>query len=296
MNQTNYMGWMLGGLLLTMSVGCTSQSQKSEPITIVFPSRAESSDLQQKADAVVKLLAQESGLNLQAKVADETVAVESLAANQADVAFLGSRAALKAEKLANAQMYLAEVRSNYSGGHTYNSIFVVPKDSPLSDLNSLKGKRIAFTSPTSGSGFIVPVGQLMNAKLVTGKDKLDQFFGKVTYGGSYSKALQAVLRGQADVAAVSEYALFPPHITEAEGKQLRVLSKTPGVPTHGVVIDDDVPPATREKIVESMLKLNSGSNNALLKSLYNSTALVKVNHDQHLAPMAQALKKIGMDL
>jgi phosphonate transport system substrate-binding protein len=296
MNQTNYMGWMLGGLLLTMSVGCTSQSQKSEPITIVFPSRAESSDLQQKADAVVKLLAQESGLNLQAKVAEETVAVESLAANQADVAFLGSRAALKAEKLANAQMYLAEVRSNYSGGHTYNSIFVVPKDSPLSGLNSLKGKRIAFTSPTSGSGFIVPVGQLMNAKLVTGKDKLDQFFGKVTYGGSYSKALQAVLRGQADVAAVSEYALFPPHITEAEGKQLRVLSKTPGVPAHGVVIDDDVPPATREKIVESMLKLNSGSNNALLKSLYNSTALVKVNHDQHLAPMAQALKKIGMDL
>jgi phosphonate transport system substrate-binding protein len=296
MNQTSYMGWVLGGLLLTMSVGCTSQSQKSEPITIVFPSRAESSDLQQKADAVVKLLAQESGLNLQAKVAEETVAVESLAANQADVAFLGSRAALKAEKLANAQMYLAEVRSNYSGGHTYNSIFVVPKNSPLSDLNSLKGKRIAFTSPTSGSGFIVPVGQLMNAKLVTGKDKLDQFFGKVTYGGSYSKALKAVLRGQADVAAVSEYALFPPHITEAEGKQLRVLSKTAGVPAHGVVIDDDVPPATREKIVESMLKLNSGSNNALLKSLYNSTALVKVNHDQHLAPMAQALKKIGMDL
>jgi phosphonate transport system substrate-binding protein len=290
------MRWVLGGLLLTMSVGCTSQSQKSEPITIVFPSRSESSDLQQKADAVVKLLAQESGLNLQAKVAEETVAVESLAANQADVAFLGSRAALKAEKLANAQMYLAEVRSNYSGGHTYNSIFVVPKNSPLSDLSSLKGKRIAFTSPTSGSGFIVPVGQLMNAKLVTGKDKLDQFFGKVTYGGSYSKALQAVLRGQADVAAVSEYALFPPHITEAEGKQLRVLSKTAGVPAHGVVIDDDVPPATREKIVESMLKLNSGSNNALLKSLYNSTALVKVNHDQHLAPMAQALKKIGMDL
>ncbi len=296
MKQTSYMGWMLGSLLLATSVGCVSQPQASVPITVVFPSRSDSSNLQQKADAVVKLLAQESGLNLQAKVADETAAVESLAANRVDIAFLGSRAALKAEKLANAQMYLAEVRSSYSGGHTYNSIFVVPKDSPLNDLKSLKGKRMAFTSPTSGSGFIVPVGQLMSEKLVTGKNKLDQFFGKVTYGGSYSKALQAVLRGQADVAAVSEYALFPPHITEAEAKKLRVIYKTSGVPAHGVVIDDDVPTATREKIVESMLKLNSGSNNALLKSLYNSTALVKVNHDQHLAPMAQALKKIGMDL
>jgi phosphonate transport system substrate-binding protein len=284
---------VLAGTALALMTGCSTSS--SPPITLVFPSRSDSTDLQQKADAVAKILSKESGLDIKAKVADETAAVESLNANQADIAFLGSRGALKAEKLTKAKMYLAEVRPAYSGGQTYNSIFVVPKDSKLTDLKSLKGKRIAFTSPTSGSGFIFPVSTLITEKLVFNKEKLDQFFGKVTYGGNYGKALQSVLRGQADVAAVSEYAMSPPHITEAEAKNLKILHKISGVPAHGVVIDDDVSEPVREKVINALLKLNSGSNNELLKSLYNSTELVKVDHDKHLAPMSKALASIGME-
>jgi phosphonate transport system substrate-binding protein len=287
------LGGVLAGVALAIITGCNTSS--SPPITLVFPNRSDSTDLQQKADAVAKILSKESGLEIKAKVADETAAVESLNANQADIAFLGSRGALKAEKLTKAKMYLAEVRPAYSGGQTYNSIFVVPKDSKLTDLKSLQGKRIAFTSPTSGSGFIFPVSTLITEKLVPNKEKLDQFFGKVIYSGNYGKALQSVLRGQADVAAVSEYAMSPPHITEAEAKNLKILHKINGVPAHGVVIDDDVSEPVREKVINALLKMNSGSNNELLKSLYNSTELVKVDHDKHLAPMSKALASIGME-
>jgi phosphonate transport system substrate-binding protein len=284
---------ILAGLALMPLTSCGSTT--TSPITIVFPSRSDSTDLQKKAEAFAQALSKESGLDIKAKVADETAAVESLNANQADVAFLGSRGALKAEKLTNAKMYLAEIRPNYSGGQTYNSIFVVRKDSKLADLKSLKGQRIAFTSPTSGSGFIFPVSKLIEEKLVVDKEKLDGFFGKVTYGGNYGKALQSLLRGQVDVAAVSEYAMSPPHITEEEAKKLKVLVKISGVPAHGVVIDDDVSEQVREKIISGLLKMNSGSNGELLKSLYNSTSLVKVDHSQHLAPISKALTRIGME-
>jgi phosphonate transport system substrate-binding protein len=288
-----YLAGTLAGIVLVVNAGCSSGN--SPTITIVFASRSDSTDLQQKADAVAKILSTESGLDIKAKVADETAAVESLNANQADIAFLGSRGALKAEKLTKAKMYLAEVRPTYSGGKTYNSIFVVPKDSKLANLKSLKGQRMAFTSPTSGSGFIFPVSTLMTEKLVTNKEKLDQFFGKVTYGGNYGKALQSVLRGQADVAAVSEYAMSAPHITAEEAQKLKVIHKISGVPAHGIVIDDDVSESVREKVVNALLKMNSGSNNELFKSLYNSTELVKVDHDNHLAPMKKALAAIGME-
>jgi phosphonate transport system substrate-binding protein len=286
------MQWTAIFLMLLAVLGCSSGSSDSSnkaAITIVFPSRPESTDLQEKANKLVKILSQESGLNLQAKIADETAAVEALTANQADVAFLGSRSALKAEKLAKARMYLAEVRPNYSGGHTYNSIFVVPKDSKLSDLQSLKGKKIAFTSPTSGSGFIFPVSKLMTEKLIPNKEKLDGFFSQVSYGGNYAKTLQALLRGQADVATVSEYAMFAPHLTAEESSKLKVIHKISGVPAHGVVIDDDIAEPVRGKLIGAMLKLNEGSNNDLLKSM------VKVEHDQHLKPMLQALATIGME-
>lgn len=270
-------------------------------IRIAFPGRGDQADLQRKADAVAQFLSQKMGMPVQAIVADDTAAVEALRANRAEVAFLSSRPAIKAEQLANAKLYLAEVRPNYSGGHTYRSIFVVPKDSALRSGNSpatlqqLRGKKIAFTSPTSGSGFIFPVGELVKLGLVPNRDRLNGFFGQVSYGNGYSGALQAVLRGQADVAAVSEYTLGAPYITPAEASRLRILYAISGVPAHGVAIDDSVSPAMREKIINALMELNKPENNQLLKSLYNSTQLVKVDGNSHLQPMREALKRAGIE-
>jgi phosphonate transport system substrate-binding protein len=280
----------------------TQNSNNNKALKIAFPSRSDSTDLETKAKAVADFLSKELGTQVEALVGDDTAAVEALRANQVDVAFLSSRPSLKAEQLANANLYLAEVRANYSGKFTYNSVFVVPVDSklqakttPKETLEQLRGKKIAFTSPTSGSGFIFPIGELVKQGFVTNRDKLDGFFGQVNYGGNYAKALQAVLKGQAEVAAVSEYALKPPYITEEEGKKLRILHAIPNVPAHGVAIDDDVSPETREKLVTAMLKLNQPENNQLLKNLYNSTELVKVEHQKHLQPMRDALKNAGME-
>ncbi|QSJ17209.1 phosphate/phosphite/phosphonate ABC transporter substrate-binding protein [Nostoc sp. UHCC 0702] len=280
----------------------SSPAQNLKTLTVVFPSRSDSTDLQNKANAVGAFLSKELGIPVQAKIGDDTAAVEALKVNQADVSFLSSRPALKAEQLANAKLYLAEVRPNYSGRYTYDSVFVVPNNSPLTTkdsakatLEQLRGKKMAFTSPTSGSGFIFPVSELVKEGFVPNRDRLDGFFGQVTYGGNYGKALQAVVRGQADVAAVSEYALNPPYITAEEKSKLRVLHKISGVPAHGIAIDDDVSDADKERIVNALLKLNESQNNQLLSSLYNSTELVKVDHNSHLAPIREALQRVGIE-
>ena len=271
-------------------------------LRVVFPSRSGSTEVQTKANAIAALLSTELKMPVTAMIGDDTAAVEALKADQAEVAFLGSRSALKAEQLAGARLYLAEVRPDYSGGHTYRSVFVVRKDSPLQsksdakqNLEQLRGKKIAFTSPTSGSGFIFPVGDLVKQGLVENRDRVKEFFGEVTYGGNYGGALQAVLKGQAEVAAVSEYALKAPHVTPEEGKQLRILHAISGVPAHGIAIDDRVPADLRGRLVSALQKLNEPANNALLKNLYNSTELVSIDHTSHLAPMQNALKQAGME-
>jgi len=270
-------------------------------ITIAFATRRDTKDLQTKVDQVSAILSKEMGIPVKSVIGDETASVEALKANRANVAFVSGRAALKAEQLSGAKMYLAEVRADYSGGKTYNSLFVVPEDStlktlatPQETLEQLRGKRMAFTSRSSGSGFIFPVSELVGLKFVDGPDRLEQFFGKVTYGDGYSSALQAVLREQADVAVVSEYALLPPWITAEEGKKLRVLHPVPNVPAHGISIDDSVPAEQREKLISAFLKLNEPANKDLFTSLYNSTELVKVDHEQHLATMRTAIARAGL--
>mgnify|MGYP002777015976 CR=1 FL=1 len=271
-------------------------------IVIVFATRRDATDLEKKAQAVTDFLSKETGLKVEAVVADETAAIEALRSNRADVAFLGGRGALKAEQLTGARMYLAEVRPDYSGGKTYESVIVVKKDSPLKTLGNakqtlgqLKGRKMAFASRTSGSGYIIPTSTFVGDGLVKSPDDYGKFFSEVMYGDGYTSALQAVLRGQVDAAAVSEYALNPPWITAAEAQQLRVLWSIPGVPAHGIVIDNDVPQATRERLINALLELNQPNNKAMFTTLYNSTQLVRVDHDQHLAPMKRALQRAKIE-
>lgn len=271
-------------------------------LVIVFATRKDTTDLERKVQSVGKFLSQQIGIPVEAVIADENAAVEALRANRADVAFLSSRAAIRAEKTTGAKLYLAEIRKDYSGGHTYKSVLVVRQDSPLKTLptkkqtlEQLKGKKMAFASRTSGSGFIIPTSEFVQTGLVSDPDRYNQFFSQVIYGDGYTSALQAVLKGQADVAAVSEYALNAPWITPEQAKKLRVLWSIPGVPAHGIAIDDDVPAPLRNKIITAFLKLNDSSNNTMFRSLYNSTKLVKVDHTRHVVPMQQALQRAKLD-
>ncbi|MCT7949553.1 phosphate/phosphite/phosphonate ABC transporter substrate-binding protein [Ancylothrix sp. C2] len=278
-----------------------TSSQPMSKLTVAFASRKDATELEAKAKAVGEFLSKEMGMPVETVIGDDTAAVEALRSDKVDAAFLSSRPALKAEELAGSRLVLAEVRKDYSGGHTYNSVLVVKEDSPLAQkataketLEQLKDKKMAFASRTSGSGFIIPTGELVGQGLVDGPDRLENFFSQVNYGDGYSSALKAVLQDQADVAAVSEYALKPPYITEEEAAQLRVLHSIPGVPAHGITLDDDVPADVKEKFVNAMMKLNEPANNQLLTALYNSTELVKVDHDKHLAPMKDSLKRANM--
>ena len=296
----NFSQSVLAEIRPSIPLQLTQASNKK--IVIIFATRKDATDLDKKAEAVAQILSKQIGVPVEAVIADESAAVEALRANRADVAFLGSRAAIRAEKSTGAKMYLAEVRNDYSGGHTYSSVLVVRKDSPLKTqktekqtLSQLKGTRMAFASRTSGSGFIIPTSELVGEGFVSEPDRLDQFFKQVIYGDGYSSALQAVLKRQADVASVSEYALKSPWIKPEEAKQLRVLWRIPGVPAHGIVIDNDVPAPLRTKILNAFLSLNNPANNKLFQSLYNSTKLVKVDHEKHVKPMQTALERAKLN-
>ena len=52
-------------------------AQKINPLTIVFPSRSDSTDLQNKANNVAAFLSKEIGIPVKAQVGDETAAVEA---------------------------------------------------------------------------------------------------------------------------------------------------------------------------------------------------------------------------
>ncbi|MFL5353230.1 PhnD/SsuA/transferrin family substrate-binding protein [Archangium sp.] len=89
----------------------------------------------------------------------------------------------------------AVLRAVRSGSCYYHAALVCRAEEPLT-LETLKGKRAAWVAPRSTGGHLLPVRCLEQRGVRT-----DEVFSEQRFLGTYRKALQAVLAGEADVAS-----------------------------------------------------------------------------------------------
>lgn len=274
----------------------TTQTRTPETLTIVFQRQKDPAALQAQAEQMGRALEQEIGIPVKVVVPQAySASVQALVSNQAQVAYLSSLPFLLASNETPLEILLAEERD---GKTSYDAVFVVPKDSPAQTLADLKGKTMAWTSSTSASGYVFPAAFLIEQNLIEpGADPLT-FFGRTSFAGGYDKALFAVLRGQADVAAVSAYTVEGPtadkYLTAEDRAKLRVLARVPNVPTHLLAARADLPAELKAKIAAAFLKI-SQADPELLKDVYGAAALVKADPG-HADPTREAVEAMGPDL
>lgn len=107
----------------------------------------------------------------------------------------------------------------------YRSYLVAPKRRPYSRLTQLKGKRVCYVDEKSTSGYIAPRLMLRQAGLNEGS-----FFASEQLSGAPLNALQDLLAGRCDVAAVAStiFEVAPDRGISTDG--LRVLARSPVLP------------------------------------------------------------------
>ncbi|MCG9894148.1 MAG: phosphate/phosphite/phosphonate ABC transporter substrate-binding protein, partial [Fimbriimonadaceae bacterium] len=258
------------------------------------------------ADAVGRELSSRLGMPVEVRVpADYSASVEALVSSRADVAYVSSLPFLLARRDGQAQVLLAEERQDAGGAFRteYDSLIVVPKDSPLQSLEDLvkaAGEtRFCFTSPTSTSGFIFPMKALVGEGLLKPGQKPEEVFKEVSYGGGYSQALQQVVDGRADAASVSFYTMegdsADTYLPAADRERLRVLARIRGVPTHVVAVRSGLSEDFRERLKAALLDLAKAQPD-LLEDVYGTARLVEVDEDRHVQAAADAVKAAGLPL
>lgn len=263
-------------------------------LVFAFQRQKDPAALKDDADALGKALEASLGTPVDVLIPTSYGAtVQALISGRAHVAYLSSLPFLLAERETDVEILLVEQR----GGKTdYDSVFVVAKDSPIRALADLEGKRMACTSPTSASGYVFPYGFLVEQGLIERGARPDTFFSQTQFAGSYDRALTAVLRGRADVAAVSDYtmegATADKYLPAAERAKLRVLARVPGVPTHLIAVRSDLPSEFREKIRETLLRL-AEEQPERLKDVYGAAEFVVPTGD-HIASSRAALERTGL--
>lgn len=114
------------------------------------------------------------------------------------VAGVGTGATVDAMRCAN-YVPFATLADRVTGGIAgYRMQIIVRADSTITDLQDLRGKMIAFTVPTSLSGYRLPVDMLRREQMVPRLDYWQVFTRR------HEVSIQSVLDGENDAAAIAD--------------------------------------------------------------------------------------------
>ena len=275
----------------------TGSTQQKTPgrLIFAFQRQKDPAALKEDAEAVGSLLSDRLKIPVDVVVPTSYGAtVQALISNRAHVAYLSSLPFLLAEKEAGVEILLVEERS---GKGIYDSVLVVRADDPIQNVEGLRGKRMAFTSPTSASGYVFPLSRFVEAGVLKKGEKPDQFFASTTFAGGYDRALLAVINGQADCAAVSDYTMEGPsvdkYLNASQRAKLKIIDRIPNVPTHLIAIRSDLPQDLKNQIKDTLLQLSKDQPERL-KDVYGASTLVEPKGD-HVSGTRKAIGLTGLD-
>lgn len=127
---------------------------------------------------------------------------DALATNKVDLAWITPVAFVQAAQKHRDVTALSKAMRASDGGLVYRSVFIVKANSPLADVKSLKGKKVAWVNKLSASGYLFPRALVREQGL-----EPDSLFASETFTEDHPAVCKAVRDGIADVGAT--YAAEP---------------------------------------------------------------------------------------
>ena len=261
-------------------------SQAQEPLIFGLPSFVSATELYQRFSPLADRISKELGRPVKILTeVDYEAHLRNLKNGDLDIAFLGPASYVSYTRRFGKIPLLAVFETN--GSKTFKGFIVVRKDSPITELSQLKGKKIAFGDVKSTMGHIVPRYMLLKAGI-----DLKQL-GNHQFLDNQENVALGVLSGNFDAGAIREDMYN--HYSQ-EG--LRAVAISEPMPDHLFVARAGLSDDTVRKISKILFSLkDTEEGRQVLRSLQkNLTALVPgtdANYDP-LRRVYDALSKVGI--
>lgn len=212
--------------------------------------------------------------------------IEAMRFNKIQVAWYGNKAAMEAVDRANGEIFAQVMYTDGSFG--YHGLLITHKDSPYHKLEDVlrNSKNINFSigDPNSTSGFLVPSFYVFAQNNV---DHRTAF--KTIRNASHGANIQAVLAKQVDVATNNTEDMGKLEATKPElFAQLRVIWRSPLIPSDPFVWRKDLDPAVKEKLRTFVLGYakTDPQEKAILKNIYSYGGF-RASGNEQLVPIRE---------
>lgn len=199
------------------SSGDTAQSDQQPTLRLAVTDLQGLEELQREFGAFEAEFEEKSGMNLDFfAVNDRTAAAAALGADRVDVVFTGPAEYVVIHEKTGAEPIIAIERDGY------RSSIYTRADSGITELDQLRGKKIAMSDIGSTSGHLGPAQILVDAGLDTSAD-----VEILTVGDAVHEALK---RGDVDAVGIGFHDYEEFMVAEEDPTQYRVLAEGPVLP------------------------------------------------------------------
>jgi phosphonate transport system substrate-binding protein len=212
--------------------------------------------------------------------------IEAMRFNKVQVAWYGNKAAMEAVDRANGEVFAQVGYADGTWG--YHALLITHKDSPYKNVDDVikNGKNINFGigDPNSTSGFLVPTYYIFAQRNIEPRNTF-----KTVRNASHGANIQAVLAKQLDVATNNTEDYGRLEATKPElASQIRVIWKSPLIPSDPFVWRKDLDQETKDKIRKFVLEYakNNPAEKEVLKNIYNYAGF-RASTDAQLNPIRQ---------
>lgn len=191
------------------------------------------------------------------QASDYNAIIEALRTGKADMAYMGSQALALGVERTDLEPIVMKAEEGDPEKAIYHSVLIVNSaNDEINSIEDIKGKTMAFVDPDSTSGNLVPTAEIISAfpDEELNSDILHtngSFFEAVSFSGSHQAGLQAVIKGDVDVAPISDQILASEiEHGNASEDDVKVIYSSGAIPAEAVVVAEHVTQETRDKLTE----------------------------------------------
>ena len=216
--------------------------------------------------------------------------IDNFTAGGLDGAFFGSFTAALAHKKMNID---ALARPEYSNGvSSYHGLIFVRKDSGITNVNDMKGKRFAFVDNATTAGWLLPMYYFK----VNGIEDYRTLLQEIYFTGTHEGAIYDVLDKKADIGAAKNTVFDRLADTDQRvSQELLILAKSPDVPANGLCVRKDLDDTVKANLKETLLNMDQDQEGREVLKSFGAIRFVATSEADY-APVFEYAAQIGLDL
>ena len=179
---------------------------------------------------------------------------QSLLSGEIDLACLPLETAMREVKRGNLAILLETYRVE---GSAPKGVWLSREDGNYSGIDQLRGKAVAFSGNSSLPGYFLPVSDLAAGKLIGPEVALTDYFSQTVFGTGDLSAVEKLLQGEVEAAAVSDAILESNgSLNKEQRDRLRILKELGPVPDSLLCVRASVHESDRDLIKLAIVELN----------------------------------------